>query len=188
MRGRLVSASPAQDERYYLCILLSNVTALHDGMIFTSVTEGFKNHLAQGSRKLRTDPGQYDSSVHLEANTQFGVFYELQEEYAIVTRDEHIRFRNCLNHDQQVAYDEIISHVDNDYLGVFYIDGPGRSGKTYLYNALLAEIRSLGLIAIATTTFGAAANNMSGGRTALRFILTLSRTTVLRNKVELPNY
>ncbi|GKB94163.1 ATP-dependent DNA helicase PIF1-like protein [Tanacetum coccineum] len=126
--------------------------------------------------------------IRLEANTQFGVFRELQEEYSIVTRDKHMRSRNSLNHDRQIAYDEIISHVDNDYLGVFYIDGPGGTRKTYLYNALLAEIRSHGLITIATTTFGAAANNMLGGRTALRFILTMRRTTVLRNKVELPNY
>ncbi|KAK9058181.1 hypothetical protein SSX86_023021 [Deinandra increscens subsp. villosa] len=45
-------------------------------------------------------------------------------------------------------------------------DGPGGTGKTYLYKALLAEVRSRGLIALATASSGAAANNMPGGRTA----------------------
>ena len=49
---------------------------------------------------------------------------------------------------------------------VFFVDGPGRTGKTYLYKALLAKIRSLGEIAIATATSGIAASIMPGGRTA----------------------
>ncbi|XP_021991908.1 ATP-dependent DNA helicase PIF1-like [Helianthus annuus] len=57
-------------------------------------------------------------------------------------------------------------HVDNDLPGVFFIDGPGGTGKTFLYIALLTEIRSRGLIALATASSGAAANNMPGGRTA----------------------
>jgi hypothetical protein len=36
------------------------------------------------------------------------------------------------------------------------VDGPGGTGKTFLYKALLARVRSKGLIAIATTTSGIA--------------------------------
>ena len=39
-------------------------------------------------------------------------------------------------------------------------------GKTYLYKALLAKVRSMNLIALATASSGSAANNMPGGRTA----------------------
>ena len=49
---------------------------------------------------------------------------------------------------------------------VFFVDGPGGTGKTYLYKALLAKVRSLGEIAIATATSGIAASIMPGGRTA----------------------
>lgn len=38
--------------------------------------------------------------------------------------------------------------------------------NTFLYKALLAEVRTHGLIAIATASSGAAANNLPGGRTA----------------------
>jgi hypothetical protein len=40
------------------------------------------------------------------------------------------------------------------------------SEDTYLYRALLAKVRSMGLIAIATATSGIAASIMPGGRTA----------------------
>ena len=57
-------------------------------------------------------------------------------------------------------------HVDDDCHGVFFIDGPGGTGKTFLYKALLAEVRSRGLIALATASSGATTNNLPGGRTA----------------------
>ncbi|KAJ1692544.1 hypothetical protein LUZ63_009242 [Rhynchospora breviuscula] len=59
-----------------------------------------------------------------------------------------------------------MQHVTEKKPGAFFIDGPGGTGKTYLYKALLAAVRSRKLIAIATATSGAAANNMPGGRTA----------------------
>ena len=46
------------------------------------------------------------------------------------------------------------------------MDGPGGTGKTYLYRALLAKVRSMDLIAVATATSGIASSIMPGGRTA----------------------
>ena len=46
------------------------------------------------------------------------------------------------------------------------MDGPGGTGKTYLYRALLAKVQSMDLIAVATATSGIAASIMPGGRTA----------------------
>ncbi|KAL0301968.1 UNVERIFIED_CONTAM: hypothetical protein Sradi_6473600 [Sesamum radiatum] len=45
-------------------------------------------------------------------------------------------------------------------------DGPGGSGKTFLYRALLADVRSRGYIALAVATSGVAAALLPGGRTA----------------------
>jgi len=49
---------------------------------------------------------------------------------------------------------------------VFYIDGPGGSGKTYLYTKLLRHVRSSGKIALAVSMSGIAALLLEGGRTA----------------------
>ncbi|KAJ9553040.1 hypothetical protein OSB04_017085 [Centaurea solstitialis] len=61
---------------------------------------------------------------------------------------------------------EIMRHVNAECPGMFFVDGPGGTGKMFLYKALLAEVRSRGLIALATTSSGIAANNMPEGRTA----------------------
>nr|KAJ0223153.1 hypothetical protein LSAT_V11C200065140 [Lactuca sativa] len=93
-------------------------------------------------------------------------YREVQEEYSINVEYEDLHARDSLNPDQKFAYDEIMRHVDQNIPGVFFIDGPGGTGKTFLYKALLANIRACGLIALATATSGVAANNMPGGRTA----------------------
>ncbi|XP_024963500.1 ATP-dependent DNA helicase PIF2-like [Cynara cardunculus var. scolymus] len=103
----------------------------------------------------------------VDANVDFQSkeFREVQEECSIVVEDEHLRARDSLNSDQKYAYDEIMRHVDNDCLGVFFIDGPGGTGKTFLYKTSLANILSRGLIALVTASSGVVANNMPGGRT-----------------------
>jgi hypothetical protein len=71
-----------------------------------------------------------------------------------------------LNVEQRVGFDLIMNHVDKKVGRVFFVDGPGGTGKTYLYKALLAKVRSMNLTAIATATSGIAASIMLGGRTA----------------------
>ncbi|KAI3725247.1 hypothetical protein L1987_65028 [Smallanthus sonchifolius] len=90
---------------------------------------------------------------------------ELQEDYGIVVEAEHLYAKDSFNSDQKVVFDEIMTHVDNDLPGMFFIDGPGGTGKIFVYKALLAEVRSRGLIALATASSGATTNNMLGGRT-----------------------
>jgi len=49
---------------------------------------------------------------------------------------------------------------------VYFIDGPGGTGKTFLYKALLAGVRSQNLITLATASSGVSASLLTGGRTA----------------------
>jgi hypothetical protein len=58
-----------------------------------------------------------------------------------------------------------MSTVDSDHGGLFFVDEPSGTGKTYLYRALLATIRSQNKIVVATTTSGVVASIMPGGRT-----------------------
>ncbi|XP_022014585.1 uncharacterized protein LOC110914074 [Helianthus annuus] len=77
-----------------------------------------------------------------DVNLHDAGYRELQEEYGIVLEPEHSSAKDSLNPNQKNVFDEIMMHVDNDLPRVFFIDGPGGTGKTFLYNALLAEIRS----------------------------------------------
>ncbi|KAG2191476.1 hypothetical protein INT47_004141, partial [Mucor saturninus] len=79
-----------------------------------------------------------------------------------------------LNVEQRVIYDEIVSAIyDNPNTtptpirsSFFFIDGSGGTGKTFLYNALLAKVRSNGEIALACASSGFAATLLPDGRTA----------------------
>ena len=79
---------------------------------------------------------------------------------------EHLDLISCLNSEQLAGFNEIMDHVMNQENQIFFVDGPGGTGKTYMYKALLAKVRSMGQIAIATATSGIAASIMPGGRTA----------------------
>jgi ABC-type transporter Mla maintaining outer membrane lipid asymmetry ATPase subunit MlaF len=81
-------------------------------------------------------------------------------------RDEDLKLIETLNSDQRSGFNEILDHVVNKRGKVFFVDGPGGTGKTYLYRALLAKVRSMDLIAVATATSGIAASIMPGARIA----------------------
>ena len=48
----------------------------------------------------------------------------------------------------------------------FFVDGLGGTGKTFLYRALIANLRSKGHIVLEPASFGLAATLLSGGQTA----------------------
>lgn len=61
---------------------------------------------------------------------------------------------NELNHQQRSAFNQIIHACNSEQPACFFIDGPGGSGKTFLYNCLLANVRSTHRIAIACAGSG----------------------------------
>lgn len=91
---------------------------------------------------------------------------EIADELSIKVTLEDLETQSKLNPEQEEAFKEMIEKVDSNSSGVFFIDGPGGTGKTYLYKALLANVRSRGMIGLATATCGVAAAIMSGGCTA----------------------
>jgi len=90
----------------------------------------------------------------------------VREELSVGVDPEHLQIKGSLNREQLAGFHEIMNHVLNKKSQVFFVDGPGGTGKTFLYKALLAAVRSKGLIAIATATSGIAASILPGGRTA----------------------
>jgi ATP-dependent DNA helicase PIF1 len=74
--------------------------------------------------------------------------------------------KETLNEEQRSTYDKILYVVDTNNGGVFFVDGPSGTGKTYLYKALLVALRSQNKIAVAIAASGVAASILPGGRTA----------------------
>jgi hypothetical protein len=73
-----------------------------------------------------------------------------------------------LNNNQKNAYQTIIDRTINKRFGknVFFIDGPGGTGKTFVYKLILAKIRSQKKVALAVASSGIAAQLLPGARTA----------------------
>ena len=67
--------------------------------------------------------------------------------------------------EQGAAFDEIVERVEAQQPGLFFIDGPGGCGKTFLYEALLHHVRGHGHIALACAWSGIATVLLEGGRT-----------------------
>uniref|UniRef100_I1QYT2 ATP-dependent DNA helicase n=1 Tax=Oryza glaberrima TaxID=4538 RepID=I1QYT2_ORYGL len=60
---------------------------------------------------------------------------EVVDEMSIQVDQCHVDLYDSLNPKQQYGFDEIMGHVDSGVGNVFFIDGPGGTGKTYLYRA-----------------------------------------------------
>uniref|UniRef100_A0A804PCF2 ATP-dependent DNA helicase n=1 Tax=Zea mays TaxID=4577 RepID=A0A804PCF2_MAIZE len=95
-----------------------------------------------------------------------GTAREVYEEESIELALADAVLKDSLNEEQMAAYDKIMSAVKTDQGRLFFVDGPGGTGKTYLYRVLLATLRNQGKIAVATATSGIAASILPGGRTA----------------------
>ncbi|KAG3169038.1 hypothetical protein PC128_g19247 [Phytophthora cactorum] len=82
--------------------------------------------------------------------------------------EEIVESEDQLNPGQKDIYDRILGAVDQPELGtkLFFIDGPGGTGKSTLLRHLLAKVRLDGKIAIAVASSGIASLLLMGGRTA----------------------
>jgi len=80
---------------------------------------------------------------------------------------EHVRVSEPrLMADQRVAYFTILEAVAREQGGIFFLDAPGGTGKTFIINLLLAKVRLQKKIALAVASSGIAATLLQGGRTA----------------------
>ncbi|CAN1186335.1 ATP-dependent DNA helicase PIF1 [Linum perenne] len=71
-----------------------------------------------------------------------------------------------LNVEQKVAYDEIMASVQSNQHRLFFIDGYGGTGKTFLWQVISMKLRSEKKVVLCVASSGIAALLMMGGRTA----------------------
>ena len=75
------------------------------------------------------------------------------------------RFDVQLVYCEAELYEEVLESVRLGEGGVFFADGPGGSGKTFVEEALLHAVRGQGQVALACAWSGVAATLLEGGRT-----------------------
>ncbi|UYV73535.1 hypothetical protein LAZ67_10004016 [Cordylochernes scorpioides] len=71
------------------------------------------------------------------------------------------------NAEQTAAYDQMMAAVKDVTMRpkCFFIDGPGGSGKTYLYTTLMHSFIGMNQVVLPAATTGIAANLLQGGKT-----------------------
>ncbi|XP_068340932.1 uncharacterized protein [Pyrus communis] len=89
----------------------------------------------------------------------------IEDEISICIPQQDLDAIERLNDDQKSAFNIIMGAVQRSDNATLFVDGPGGTGKTYLYRALLASLRRLGHIVLATASSGIAATILPGGRT-----------------------
>ncbi|XP_070013430.1 uncharacterized protein [Nicotiana sylvestris] len=139
--------------------ILANITAkdIHLAVL---------NHINDILHSMGRDINEFNLvSENITSSKMANEAKEAYFERNIIVGNEDLLLHRKLNIEQKIAYDIILQRVFVNESGAFFIDGPGGSGKTFLYCALLATVRSKGFVALATTTSGVAASILPGGRT-----------------------
>jgi hypothetical protein len=71
-----------------------------------------------------------------------------------------------LNQEQSLAFSEIINSVHNADGSLFFLEGPGGTGKTFVYSTICHQLRGEGMIVLCVASSGITALLLRGGRTA----------------------
>jgi len=83
-----------------------------------------------------------------------------------VLKAEHKSLMDTMTQEQKHVYDTIMSRIDANLQGLFFVYGYGGTGKTFIWRALASAIRSRGDIVLTVASSGIAALLIPGGRTA----------------------
>lgn len=138
--------------------------------------------LREHGKSLEDIPGMPLPQLHLHQDQEDLANHLIQEQNLYNPRVQQEMMEEMvprMNDGQREAYEVVIAAVESEMQSAFFfLDGPGGSGKTFLYQAILAKVRGNGHIALAVASSGIAALLLTGGRTAhSRFKIPLNLST-----------
>ncbi|XP_072146601.1 uncharacterized protein [Setaria viridis] len=122
-------------------------------MVEQIVLIDIRNMLQSMGKDIRSFPlPKIDDAYDNASGIPRGIF----EEASIDQNSKDVGLSDSLNEEQRASYEEIMSNVDTEQGGLFFVDGPGGTGNTFLYRALLGTLHSQNKLAVATATSGVA--------------------------------
>ncbi|GAA0153123.1 hypothetical protein LIER_11437 [Lithospermum erythrorhizon] len=132
--------------------------------------EDFYDHLAEDFKKAQMQLNLSNDDIlykfKYSATEAQRYTREVTSEKNLPVPEEDLYAINELNQKQREAFDILFNNAMSDTGGAFFLDGPGGTGKSFLYKVLLEHIRSKGFIAIIVASSGIASSEFLGGRTA----------------------
>jgi hypothetical protein len=112
-------------------------------------------------------PTPYVAFDQLETNYLFEVEHDYNVE---VLQAEVVMAIKSLNDGQHAAYNGVINAYATHHAKVIFIDGLGGTGKTYIKNLILNDVRSRGNIILVVASSGIVVLLLSRGRTAHSYL------------------
>lgn len=164
-----------EDHKEDLCDDCTHILREKYGILAPSTEQVFSLglcYIRQTLEGLRSDldsVGLPQPAHEFELNSECGGNRFIQEQlsFNMANLEQRVQTnRPLLNDCQRAAYDAILLALDGGGGGLFFLDGPGGTGKTFVENLLLATVRSQGHVALAVASSGIAALLLEGGRTA----------------------
>lgn len=128
-------------------------------------------HLQSKSKRLSDYPDlpQLSAYPHLEdAPTDVNRLISSEISYNREELERTVFGIQVFNVDQRKVFEEVMEAIDNEEIvqRLFFLDGFGGTGKSFLLSKILATVRLKRKIAIAVASSGIAALLLMGGRTA----------------------
>ncbi|KAF8113552.1 hypothetical protein N665_0048s0013 [Sinapis alba] len=80
--------------------------------------------------------------------------------------EEHNKLIHTLNEEQKIVYEAVIDSIDSMKGKLFFLNGPGGTGKTYVYKTIISRLILQGKIVLPVASSGIAAILLPNGRTA----------------------
>ena len=121
--------------------------------------------LQQSGKQLDDFPpmpvAQYNWDSHIKN-------HYINEQLNYDCTEEHNKFLDqvvLLNQEQRDAYEQIMASIENQQGHLFFLNGQGGTGKTYVYNTLCYKICSEGWIVLCVASSGITALLLQGGCT-----------------------
>ena len=120
--------------------------------------------LSMGGEKISTMglPVTYRDDLN---NLCTGMLRETSYDINLLAEFIEINYPKLLP-DQKTAYATIIENVASRNGGIYFLDAPGGTGKTFVIKLVLAKVRQQKEIALAVASSGIASTLLPGGRTA----------------------
>ncbi len=133
-----------------------------DGIYNQALLDLESRVIAMGGTDLKNLPKpQHTAEEYLAQEYLQECNYDVLALTAYVEQNKH-----KMTDDQRQIFQRVMQSVNNDKGEMFFLDAPGGTGKTYVTNLLLANVRKENAIAIAVASSGIAATLLDGGRTA----------------------
>ncbi|XP_025665110.1 uncharacterized protein [Arachis hypogaea] len=143
----------------------SNELQLFEERILNLTLSKIEDKLQDNGRSLK----EYDQMPLLTIDALDGIDDPLimdEMNFDLSLLKEELEYNlHIMNLEQREAFDKVISVVNDDVGGFFFVYGYGGTGKVYLYRTLSAAIRSRGEIVLNVASSGIASLLLPNGRT-----------------------